>query len=175
MPGSAFGAIIPLRYINAARAAAPNPSGLVVVLHILLIPCQRIPAKAGTQLLPSAALVAIPPSRGVPAGRGGVFPYAHELPLLYRSNPTLRALTTPFRSVGLTMAPQAPPSSVRSATVVVRSPNRTSNTTAQLKTENFKLRLSVARHPPTKRRFRYPSRPMPAAPLPYESLTPYIN
>ncbi|MBR5910987.1 MAG: hypothetical protein IKZ55_03310 [Bacteroidales bacterium] len=110
------------------------------------------------KLLPSAALVA--PS--------AFSPTAHELPLFYRSNPTLRALTTPFRSVGLTMAPQAPPSSVRSATVVVRTPNRTSNTTAQLKTENFKLRLSVARHPPTKRRFRYPSRPMPAAPLPYE-------
>ena len=90
------------RSTNAARAAYPNPSGLVEVLHIVFIP-----SAAQGLLLPFAASVA---------------PWAFsspqtKRPQLHQECPALRGLTTTFRSVGQTTTPQAPLSSARSATV----------------------------------------------------------
>ena len=78
------------RSTNAARAAYPNPAGLVEVLHIVFIP-----SAAQGLLLPFAASVA-PWAFSSPQTR---------LPQLHRECPTLRGLTTPFRSDGQTTAP----------------------------------------------------------------------
>ena len=59
-------ATIPLRYINAASIAYPNPSGLVKALHIVFVP--------------SAAQAKAAAIRR--CGRSQALPYANELPQL---------------------------------------------------------------------------------------------
>ena len=170
MSGSAAAATVPRRTrlvprcvhrsTNAARAAYPNPAGLVEVLHIVFIP-----SAAQGLLLPFAASVAFPLKRGCPQGGGlGVFTSANDAPSaslrvsspsrpdnylsLHRvSAPRLRRHTTPLQSV-------------------VRSPSRTSNTIAERPHENKGLlcRSRSRRLSPTKRLLRSPSRPIPAAP-----------
>ena len=92
-------------------------------------------------------------------------PQQTRLPQLYRECPTLRALTTTFRSDGQTMAPYLRRCLLAPLQSVVRSPSRTSHTIAgklhlkrSLLYRSRSLRLS-----PTKRLFRSPTRPIPAA------------
>ena len=78
------------RSTNAARAAYPNPSGIVEVLHIVFVP-SAAQAKAAAIRRYGRSM--------------GVFPNANEAPLSLLKKPALRALTTTFRSDGQTIAP----------------------------------------------------------------------
>ena len=89
-----------------------------------------------------------------------------RLPQLHRECPALRGLTTTFRSVGQTTLPCLQCRLLAPLQSVVRSPNRTSNTIAGRLHENKGLlcRSRSRRLSPTKRLFRSPTRPIPAAP-----------
>ena len=105
------------RSTNAARAAYPNPAGLVEVLHIVFIP--------------SAAQAKAAAIRR--CGRSQALPYTNELPQLL---PGVRGLTTPFRSDGQMTLPCLQCRLLAPLQSVVRSPNRTSNTIAERLHEN---------------------------------------
>ena len=86
--------------------------------------------------------------------------------------PGCRGLTTTFRSVGLTMTPQAPPSSARSASVVVRSLATSPPQCFMMRTSHTHRSRSPVTHPKTP--VGSSPRPMPAAPLPYKSSYPLL-